>query len=41
MSLLINIEDLLSGENIEGSRMEIKKGLNPTAIMRGVCAFAN
>lgn len=41
MSLLINIEDLLSGEIVEGSRMEFKEGWNPTAILRTICAFAN
>jgi ATP-dependent DNA helicase RecG len=41
MSILVNIEDLLSGEIIEGTRMEFKEGWNPAAIMRSVCAFAN
>jgi len=41
MSILISIENLLSGKYVEGSRMEFKKGWNPTAIMRSVCAFAN
>jgi ATP-dependent DNA helicase RecG len=41
MSLLINIEDLLSGQIVEGSRMEFKEGWNPGTIMRTVCAFAN
>lgn len=41
MSLLVNIEDLLSGAIVEGSRMEFKKGWNPTTIMRTICAFAN
>ncbi|GAA3758895.1 RNA-binding domain-containing protein [Flavobacterium ginsengiterrae] len=41
MSLLINIEDLLSGTIVEGTRMEFKQGWNPTPIMRTVCAFAN
>lgn len=41
MSLLVNIEDLLSGAIVEGSRMEFKQGWNPTPIMRTVCAFAN
>ena len=41
MSLLINIEDLLSGEIVEGSRLELKEGWNPTAILRTICAFAN
>lgn len=41
MSILINIEDLLSGEIVEGARLELKAGWNPTSIMRSVCAFAN
>lgn len=41
MSLLINIEDLLSGAIVEGSRMEFKEGWNPTSILRTICAFAN
>lgn len=41
MSLLINIQDLLSGSIVEGTRMEFKKGWNPVPIMRSVCAFAN
>lgn len=41
MSILVNIEDLLSGNVVEGTRMEFKKGWNPKPIMRSVCAFAN
>jgi ATP-dependent DNA helicase RecG len=41
MSILISIENLLSGNFVEGSRMEFKEGWNPTSIMRSVCAFAN
>jgi len=41
MSILISIEDLLSGQLVEGTRMEFKKGWNPKPIMRSVCAFAN
>ncbi len=41
MSILINIEDLLSGSIVEGTRMEFKKGWNPVPIMRSICAFAN
>jgi ATP-dependent DNA helicase RecG len=41
MSLLVNIEELLSGAIIEGSRMELKEGWNPKSIMRTICAFAN
>lgn len=41
MSIPINIEKLLSGTVVEGTRMEFKKGWNPIAIMRTVCAFAN
>ncbi|MCK5537187.1 MAG: putative DNA binding domain-containing protein, partial [Bacteroidales bacterium] len=41
MSILINIESLLSGSVVEGTRMEFKEGWNPTPIMRSVGAFAN
>ena len=41
MSILVGIENLLSGELVEGSRMEFKEGWNPKTIMRTVCAFAN
>jgi ATP-dependent DNA helicase RecG len=41
MSILVSIEDLLSGELVEGARMEFKEGWNPAPIMRSVCAFAN
>lgn len=41
MSIPINIQDLLSGKIVEGTRMEFKQGWNPTAIMRSICAFAN
>ena len=41
MSILLSIEDLLSGQIVEGARMELKTGWNPKTIMRTVCAFAN
>ncbi len=41
MSILISVEELLSGKKVEGSRMEFKEDWNPTSIMRTVCAFAN
>ena len=41
MSILVSIENLLSGDFVEGARMEFKKGWNPTAVLRSVCAFAN
>ncbi|MCW3787230.1 AlbA family DNA-binding domain-containing protein [Plebeiibacterium sediminum] len=41
MSILISIEELLSGKKVEGTRMEFKEDWNPTTIMRTVCAFAN
>jgi len=41
MSLLVGIENLLSGNVMEGTRMEFKKGWNPAPMMRSVCAFAN
>lgn len=40
MSIPINIEILLSGNVVEGTRLELKEGWNPTAIMRTVCAFS-
>lgn len=41
MSILIAVEDLLSGSVVEGTRIEFKKGWNPNTLMRSVCAFAN
>lgn len=41
MSILISIDDLLSGEIVEGTRVEFKEGWNAKPIMRSVCAFAN
>ncbi|MEA3445839.1 MAG: AAA family ATPase, partial [Bacteroidota bacterium] len=41
MSILVSIENLLSGKYVEGTRMEFKEGWNPKTIMRSVCAFAN
>ena len=41
MSILVSIENLLSGNVVEGTRMEFKKGWNPPTILRSVCAFAN
>lgn len=41
MSILINIKDLLSGQLVEGTRMEFKKGWNPKPIIRLICTFAN
>jgi ATP-dependent DNA helicase RecG len=41
MPLPINISDLLKGRIIEHERIEFKKGWNPDAIYRSVCAFAN
>jgi len=39
--LPINLEDLLRRRTVEGERIEYKKGWNPDAIMRTICAFAN
>lgn len=39
--LPINIESLLSGNAVEGERLEYKQGWNPDAIYRTICAFAN
>ncbi|RLD62434.1 MAG: transcriptional regulator [Bacteroidetes bacterium] len=41
MSILVSIENLLSGNFVEGMRMEFKEGWNPVSVMRSVCAFAN
>ncbi|MDO4510805.1 MAG: putative DNA binding domain-containing protein, partial [Bacteroidales bacterium] len=41
MASPINIEKLLSGNAIESSQLEFKKGWNPDAIYRSICAFAN
>lgn len=41
MAIPINIEKLLSGRVVESERVEYKKGWNPTAIYRTICAFAN
>lgn len=41
MPLHINIEELLSARTVESDRIEYKKGWNPDAIYRSICAFAN
>lgn len=41
MAIHINIEKLISGKIVEGERIEYKKGWNPAAIYRTICAFAN
>lgn len=41
MNILVGIEQLLSGNVVEGTRMEFKTGWNPVSIMRTICAFAN
>ena len=41
MALPINIEDLLKKRKVEGSRIEFKKGWNPTDVYHSICAFAN
>ncbi len=41
MSILVSIENLLSGKFVEGTRMEFKSDWNPKAVMRTICAFAN
>lgn len=41
MPLHINIQDLLEGRFVESERIEYKKGWNPGAIYRSICAFAN
>ena len=41
MTLPININRLLGASTVESSRIEYKKGWNPNAIYRTICAFAN
>ncbi|MDR1119827.1 MAG: putative DNA binding domain-containing protein [Dysgonamonadaceae bacterium] len=41
MAIPVNIERLISGKIVESERIEYKKGWNPTAIYRTICAFAN
>ena len=41
MAIHINVEKLISGKIVESERIEYKKGWNPAAIYRTVCAFAN
>lgn len=41
MALLTDINDLLNKRKVESNRIEFKKGWNPTAIYRSICAFAN
>ena len=41
MTLPINIESLIDGRVVESDRIEFKKGWNPDAIYRTICAFAN
>jgi len=41
MAIHINIEKLISGRIVENERIEYKKGWNPDAVYRTVCAFAN
>ncbi len=41
MTLPINIESLIDGRVVENDRIEFKKGWNPDAIYRTICAFAN
>jgi ATP-dependent DNA helicase RecG len=41
MAIPVNIEKLISGRTVESERIEYKKGWNPAAIYRTICAFAN
>ena len=41
MTLPINVESLIDGRVVECDRIEFKKGWNPDAIYRTICAFAN
>ena len=39
--LPINIELIISGQEVESSRIEYKKSWNPAECIRTICAFAN
>jgi ATP-dependent DNA helicase RecG len=41
VAIPINIGKLISGQIVENERIEYKKGWNPAAIYRTICAFAN
>ena len=41
MALSINIQELLEQRVVESTRIEYKTGLNPAAVIRTLCAFAN
>ena len=41
MAIPINVKKLIPGRVVESERIEYKKGWNPTAIYRTICAFAN
>jgi len=41
MTLPVNVESLIDGRVVESDRIEFKKGWNPDAIYRTICAFAN
>lgn len=41
MALPINIEQLLSGQVVESTRLEFKRGWNPEDAIHTICAFAN
>lgn len=39
--LPLNLDDLLRQRTVESARIEYKKGWNPDAVLRTLCAFAN
>ncbi len=41
MAIPVSIETLISGQTVESSRVEFKRGFNPAPIIRTICAFAN
>jgi ATP-dependent DNA helicase RecG len=41
MAIPVNIEKLISNQVVENERIKYKKGWNPVAIYRTICAFAN
>ena len=41
MSILLSIEELLSGRSVEKPRLELREKWEPKSVLRSICAFAN
>ncbi len=41
MAIPVSIESLIGHQTVESSRIEFKRGFNPAAVIRTICAFAN